>query len=196
MRILVHDYGGYAFAVQLTRALAQRGHRVCYAYCASLQTTPRGVLRHHADDAPGLEIKGLELAEPLEKYAFVKRWKQEREHGRLIVREVERFGPDVVLSANAPLDAQRRLLRTCRARGVRFVFWLQDLIGIATHRILRKKIPVLGEIVGRYYRGLERTLLRQSDAVVAITEDFRPILRTYAVDEARMHVIENSILGR
>ncbi len=191
MRILVHDYGGYAFAVQLSRALAQRGHRVCYAYCASLQTTPRGVLRHHADDTPGLEIKGLELAEPFEKYAFVKRWKQEREHGRLIAREVERFGPDVVLSANAPLDAQQRLLRTCRERGIPFVFWLQDLIGIATHRILRKKIPVLGEVVGRYYRGLERTLLRQSDAVVAITEDFRPILRTYAVDEARMHVIEN-----
>ena len=191
MRILVHDYGGYAFAVQLSRALAQRGHRVCHAYCASLQTTPRGVLNPYADDTPNLEIKGLELAEPLEKYAFFKRWKQEREHGRLIAREVERFGPDVVLSANAPLDVQRHLLRTCRARGVRFVFWLQDLIGMATHRLLRKKIPVLGEVVGRYYRGLERRLLRHSDAVVAITEDFRPILRAYGVDETGIRVIEN-----
>ncbi len=191
MRILVHDYGGYAFAVQLSRALAQRGHRVCHAYCASLQTTPRGVLTPYADDTPNLEIKSLELAEPLEKYAFFKRWKQEREHGRLIAREVERFGPDVVLSANAPLDAQRHLLRTCRGRGVRFVFWLQDLIGMATHRLLRKKIPVVGEVVGRYYRGLERRLLRHSDAVVAITEDFRPILRAYGVDETGIRVIEN-----
>ena len=191
MRILVHDYGGYAFAVQLSRALARRGHTVCHAYCASLQTTPRGVLNQYADDTPTLEIQALELVEPLEKYAFFKRWKQEREHSRLIAREVERFGPDVVLSANAPLDAQQRLLRTCRARGIRFVFWLQDLIGIAAHRLLRKKIPVLGEAVGRYYRNLERRLLRRSNAVVSITEDFRPLLRTYGVDEAAIRVIEN-----
>lgn len=189
MRILVHDYGGYAFAVQLSRALAQRGHQVCHAYCASLQTTPRGVLRR--DDTPGLEINGLELAEPLEKYAFFKRWRQERAYGRLIAREVERFGPDVVLSGNAPLDAQQRLLRTCQARGVRFVFWLQDLIGIATHRLLRTKIPALGEVVGRYYRGLEWRLLRQSDAVVSITEDFCDLLRAYGVTETRLRVIEN-----
>ena len=191
MRILVHDYGGYAFAAELSRALAQRGHTVCHAYCASLQTTPRGVLTQYADDTPTLEISGLELADPLEKYAFFKRWKQEREHGRLIAREVERFGPDVVLSANAPLDAQQQLLRTCRARDIRFVFWLQDLIGVATHRLLRKKIPVLGEVVGRYYRDLERRLLRRSDAVVAITEDFEPILWAYGVDESSIRVIEN-----
>ncbi len=191
MRILVHDYGGYAFAVQLSRVLARRGHTVCHAYCASLQTTPPGVLTRQADDAPGLTIKGLELAEPLDKYAFVKRWRQEREHGRLIAREVERFGPDVVLSGNAPLDAQKQLMAACRTHGARFVFWLQDLLGIATHRLLRKKMPVLGEAVGRYYLLLERALLRRSDAVVLITEDFRPIMREYGVDEASTHVIEN-----
>ena len=40
MRILVHDYAGHPFQVQLSRALAQRGHDVLHAYCASLQTTP------------------------------------------------------------------------------------------------------------------------------------------------------------
>jgi glycosyltransferase involved in cell wall biosynthesis len=41
------------------------------------------------------------------------------------------------------------------------------------------------------YMARERRLLRRSDAVVAITEDFRPILRGYGVDDRRVHVIEN-----
>ncbi|MFQ5572264.1 MAG: glycosyltransferase family 4 protein [Rhodothermales bacterium] len=191
MRILVHDFGGYAFAVQLSRALAQRGHTVCHAYCASLRTTPPGIPARQPEDAARLEIKGLELAAPLDKFAFVKRWRQEREHGRLIAREVERFRPDVVLSGNAPLDAQRMLLAACRTRNIRFVFWLQDLIGVAAHRLLRKKIPLLGEVVGRYYLRLEQSLLRRSDAVVLITEDFLALMRDYGVREATTHVIEN-----
>ena len=191
MRILVHDYGGYAFAVQLSRALARRGHTVCHAYCASLQTTPPGVLTRHADDAAGLTIHGLQLTAPLDKYAFVKRWRQEREYGRLIAREVERFRPEVMLSGNTPLDAQKHLMAVCRKHGIRLVFWLQDLLGIATHRLLRKRLPLLGEAVGRYYLGLERTLLRRSDAVVLITEDFRPIMHSYGVKDAALHVIEN-----
>jgi len=191
MRILVHDYGGYAFAVQLSRALARRGHTVCHAYCASLRTTPPGVQHRQADDVAGLDIKDLTLGAPLEKYAFVKRRRQEREYGRLIAREVARFRPDVVLSGNTPLDAQHLLLRACRAQGVPFVFWLQDLLGVATHRLLRTRVPFMGTVVGRYYMRLEQDLLRRSDAVVAITEDFRPVLRTYGVDEAVTHVIEN-----
>ena len=191
MRILVHDYGGYAFAVQLSRALARRGHTVCHAYCASLQTTPPGVLTRQTDDAAGLTIHGIKLAAPLDKYAFVKRRRQEREHGRLIAREVERFRPEVVLSGNAPLDAQKQLMAACRKHGIRFVFWLQDLLGIATHRLLRKRLPLLGEAVGRYYLGLERTLLRRSDAVVLITDDFRPIMHGYGVKDDALHVIEN-----
>ncbi len=190
MRILLHDYGGYAFAVQLSRALAQRGHTVCHAYCASLQTTPPGV-HETQEEAPRLTIKGIHLAEPLDKYAFVKRWRQEREHGRLIAQEVKQFRPDVVLSGNAPLDAQQRLLATCQKHHIPFAFWLQDLLGLATHRLLRKKIPVLGEVVGRHYLRLEQTLLRHSDAVIAITEDFVPILRDYGVNEATTQVIEN-----
>lgn len=191
MRILVHDFGGYAFVLPLSRMLAKRGHTVLHAFCASLQTTPRGPLRSQPDDPAGFEVKGLALGAPLEKYNYVKRWQQENEYGRLAVREVETFRPDVVIAANMPLDSQRRLVRACRKRNIRFVFWLQDLIGIATHRLLRRKIPVLGEAVGRYYLRLEQSLLQQSDAVVMITEDFRSILHDYGLSDTRLHVIEN-----
>ncbi|MGI9174068.1 MAG: glycosyltransferase family 4 protein [Rhodothermales bacterium] len=191
MRILVHDYAGHPFQAQLSRALARRGHTVRHAYCASLQTTPLSVAERPGADADTFEIADLRLAQPLEKYAYFRRWRQENAYGRLVAAEVDRFRPDVVLSGNTPLDAQRLLLRRCRARDVRFVFWVQDLIGVASERLLRKAIPGLGAFIGSYYARLERRLLRQSDQVVLITDDFRPLLRRWAVPEAKMHTIEN-----
>ena len=191
MRILVHDYAGHSFPVQLSRALARRGHDVLHAYCASLQTTPLSVADRDPADPERFEVASLRLPRPLEKYAYLRRWQQENAYGRLIAAEVDRFRPKVVLSGNAPLDAQRRLMRRCRARDVRFVFWVQDLIGVASERLLRKAVPGLGAAVGRYYARLERRLLRRSDAVVLITDDFRPMLRRWAVPEARLHTIEN-----
>lgn len=35
--ILLHDYGAYAFTLELARALARRGHRVAYAYSGDLR---------------------------------------------------------------------------------------------------------------------------------------------------------------
>ncbi|HYE96139.1 MAG TPA: glycosyltransferase family 4 protein [Rubricoccaceae bacterium] len=191
MRILSNDFGGYPYPVQLARALARRGHTVLHTYCASLQTTPQGTLAPLPDDPSSVEVKALRLREPLEKYAFVKRWRQEREYGRLVAAEVARFRPDVVLSANTPLDAQQMLAKATRAHGARFVFWLQDVIGIAAERILKKKLPGVGALVGKHYVRLEASQLRRSDAVVPITDDFRAILRDWGVDEARVTTVEN-----
>ncbi|EQD56305.1 hypothetical protein B2A_05326, partial [mine drainage metagenome] len=50
MHLLIHDYGGHAFIVQLARALARRGHRVTLLYNASNPTTPKGGLARRDDD--------------------------------------------------------------------------------------------------------------------------------------------------
>lgn len=191
MRLLIHDYAGHPFQVQLSRHLAGRGHEVLHAYCGSLQTTPRGALQPQADDPPSFAVEGLRLNRALEKYSFFTRWRQENAYGRLLVDAVDRFAPDVVLSGNTPLDAQRQLLRHARERGVGFVFWVQDLIGVASARLLKVKIPIVGGLVGRYYADMERSLLRESDGIVLITEDFRPIMDEWDVARDRTTVIEN-----
>ena len=191
MRILLHDFAGHPFQVQLSRELARRGHTVRHAYCASLQTTPRGALTKTAEDPESLEINGLALKKLLEKLSFLTRWRQENAYGRILARQLDEFEPDVVLSANTPLDAQRRLQAACRRRGVRFVYWVQDLIGVATKRLLPTHIPIIGTLVGEYYERLERRLLRNSDALVLITDDFLPIMQAYGIKKERLHVIEN-----
>jgi glycosyltransferase involved in cell wall biosynthesis len=172
MRILVHDFAGHPFQVQLSRALARRGHTVLHAYCASLPTTPQA-MTVQPDDPATLEIRGLALPEPIDKQAFVRRWQQERAYGRLAAATLRDFLPDIILSANTPLDAQQRLLKVAHEVNARFVFWVQDLIGLAAERLLREKIPVAGAVVGAYYARMERMLLERSDALVLITDDFR-----------------------
>ena len=191
MRILSNDFGGYAHPVQLARELARRGHEVLHTHCASLTTTPGGATAPCPDDPAGFETRGIALARPLEKYRFVQRFAQEREYGHLLAQAARAFRPDVVLSANTPLDAQRILLRETRALGAGFVFWLQDLIGVAAENILRAKLPVAGALIGQHYVRMEARMLRESDHVVVITDDFRPLLSRWGVPEKRITTIEN-----
>jgi colanic acid biosynthesis glycosyl transferase WcaI len=191
MRILVHDFGGYPYPIQLSRSLARRGHEVLHAYCGSLTTTPGGNFSYRDDDPPAFRISRIDLSRPLNKFSFVTRWRQENAYGRLAAQELTRFHPDVVISANTPLDAQRTLLHTSRQLGIPFIFWVQDLLGVAADRILRKKLPGVGALAGTYYLRLEQSLLQQSSAVVLITDDFRPIMQVWSVPEERLFTVEN-----
>lgn len=190
MRLLVHDFAGHPFQIQLSRELARRGHVVTHAYCASLTTTPQGTLQHQDDDPPTFEIVPIHLARPIQKQAFFTRWRQELKYGHLISDLARTLRPDAILSGNTPLDAQARLLRTAKALDARFVFWAQDLIGIATKRFLRGKIPFAGAWIGQYYESLEKRLLQKSDALVLISEDFRAEVPA-RLPQDRIHSIPN-----
>ncbi len=189
-RILVHDYSGHPFQVQLARSLARRGYEVLHVYSASFQT-PKGDLAPRPGDPPGFRIAGLTLSEPFQKSSFLKRRAQEIEFGRLVAGEIKRFRPDIVLSANAPLDTQGVIHKAARACGARFVFWLQDIYSEAIGRFLPATFPLIGNAVARRYQRLEFGLLRASDHVVAITDDFVPYLWLNGITPDRISVIEN-----
>ena len=190
MRILIHDYSGHPFQVQLSRTLAARGHAVRHVYCASFQT-PRGNLKRQPNDPEGFEIRAVALDRPFLKDAFFRRRRQEIAIGQLVAGQISDFGPDVVISSNAPLDAQAVILKEAQRQNARFVFWLQDIYSEAIRRILSKKIPGAGTLVGLVYQNLEYRLLRQSDHVVPIAEDFVPLLKRRGVDANQITVVEN-----
>jgi glycosyltransferase involved in cell wall biosynthesis len=190
LKILVHDYTGHPFQVQLSRSLAARGYRIRHVYSASFQT-PRGALARRADDPDTFEIGGIRLKEEIAKYSFIKRRGQEREYGRLLAEEVDRFDPDVVISSNTPPDAQAILQKRCLDRNRKFVFWLQDVFSVAIERVLRPRLPVLWWPIAAHYRRLERTMLARSDRIVLITDDFRSAIDWRRTPREAIHVIEN-----
>ncbi|HYO26216.1 MAG TPA: glycosyltransferase family 4 protein [Lacipirellulaceae bacterium] len=190
MRVLVHDYCGHPFQVQLSRALAARGHDVLHLYNGSFQT-PRGALAKRGDDAPGFDVGPIDLGEMVPKTGFRRRLQLEIKYGRLLTEACDLFAPDVVLAANTPSIPQRRLVRHCRRRGIRHYFWVQDIYGIAAYSLLKRRIPVLGHAVGRYFMHLDRQSARGSDALVVITDDFRPVFEGWGVPSDRIHVVHN-----
>ena len=190
MRILVHDYSGHPFQVQLSRELARRGHVVLHLHCSSF-LTGKGSVEQRDDEPETFSVEAIDLGEPFQKYSARKRWPQERRYGRLCADRIERFGPDVVLSSNTPLFSQQILVRRTRQTGARFVFWQQDVYSIAMQNIARRKLPVLGGLLGRVFVRMERTMLAKSDWVVPISDDFVPVLRRWGIDESSIMVVEN-----
>jgi colanic acid biosynthesis glycosyl transferase WcaI len=190
VRILVHDYSGHPFQVQLSRALAWRGHTVLHLHAAFFQT-PKGRLARTAEDPPGFAVEGLELGEPFAKYRFFARRAQEQAYGAIVAGRAAAWRPDLVLCANMPLDPLAGLAAWCRRARVPFVFWIQDIYSLAIDRLLRRRLGPLGAAIGAYYRRLEARVARESAALVAITEDFRPTLEGWGVAADRIFVIEN-----
>jgi len=81
--------------------------------------------------------------------------------------------------------------QAARACGARFVFWQQDVISAAARRVLGRRSRLVGAAAELLVARLEGRLLRRSDAVVAISDDFVPLLRRWRVAEDRIAVIEN-----
>jgi colanic acid biosynthesis glycosyl transferase WcaI len=190
LRIVLHDYPGHAFPIQLSRALARRGHEVLHLYFEQFQS-PRGPLAKRSDDPPTLTIEGLRLPGAFRKYDLIRRALMERKYAQTLVARVAAFRPDIVFGGNGPLDPQAALLGWSKMAGLGFVFWLQDFYGVAIDRILRRKLPVLGALIGWRYRRLEQLLWRGSDRIVAIADDFLPMLDRAGVARDRVSVIEN-----
>lgn len=190
MKIIVHDYAGHPFQVQLSRALARRGHQVLHLYSASTPNA-HGSVSKLAGDPDSFNCYGVYISQPFQKYSLLKRRFQEVEYGKLVRKEVERYKPEVIISANTPLDAQKILLKQCRQHNIKFVYWVQDLFGVALKNILSNKYGPLGKIVAAYYEWLEGSLLAKSDQLIVITEDFVDILMKRNIVKDKIHVIYN-----
>lgn len=189
-RVLIHDYAGHPFQVQLSRELARRGYEVLHLYFGH-NNTPKGNLEKKITDPETFTVEGVYTKEPIRKYSYIKRWLQEIEYGNLMAARINTFKPDFLLSANTPLDSQKIIMRACSQVGTKFIFWLQDVSGLAAMKLLSRKIPVLGSLVGWYHIQLERHMLRTSHQVVLISEDFKPIVQEWQVDLKLIKVIPN-----
>lgn len=189
MRLLLHDYSGHPFQVQLSRALARRGHTVLHLSCPSYRSG-KGALERRDDDPDGFSVEFIRLSSDFSKYSPVRRWVQEVAYGRRLARRVEAFAPDVVLSGNTPLFSQRILARSCRRSSIPFVFWQQDIYSFGMKSAVAG-LPVIGTHVGDRFVAMERRLLLDSDGIVVISEDFLPTLDVWQIPTDRVEVIEN-----
>jgi colanic acid biosynthesis glycosyl transferase WcaI len=187
-RIIVHDYGGYPFPVDLSRALAGRGHHVLHLHCSAYRSG-KGALERRPADPLTFTSEAVPLAR-FDKHALLRRATQEWSYGRTLSRRIAVARPDVVISANTPLVSQMLALRASRRVGSSFVYWLQDLISVAGRRLVGERVP-FGDALAFPLTILERRMLAASDSVIAISDDFRSTLEGWGIPPASVAVIEN-----
>jgi glycosyltransferase involved in cell wall biosynthesis len=190
MRIVICDYAGHPFQVELSRTLAHRGHSVLHLHFADLQA-PKGELATQSGDSPNFHVEGIRTGAKFDKGRLLRRRLLDARVGKLMTARAIAFAPDVVVGCNMPLDAQKKLRRACAVRDVPFVFWLQDLLSKATYHFLSEKLGLPGRAIGRSYMRLEAQLLKSSDAIVAISDKFLDPLAQWRVDTHKVRVVPN-----
>lgn len=190
MKIAIHDYAGHPFQLDLSRALARRGHTVGHFYFAG-DKGPKGATRRLPDDPESFSIQPIYLPEDYSKTQFIRRAISDMNYGREAAKQIAAFAPDVVLSANTPLESQRFLLSTTHAMNSAFIFWMQDFYSLAVQRLFGKRWFGLGWAISQYYLSLEKKLLKKGDAIVYISHDFAESSRTFNIETKRTEVIPN-----
>lgn len=195
-RVVVHDFSGHPFQVQLARELGRRGYRSTHLYCPSFQT-PRGRVGDESGTADAdainqnFESIPIPLFRPFAKYSGGRRLLQEIEYGFRAARAISKQNPDVVLTANTPLIAAVLLQVLLLGKRFPIVFWQQDVYSVAMAGHLERKGGLLGRLAGMVLIRFEKWLLRSSDRVVVISEDFLETLDEWGTDLDRVSVIEN-----
>lgn len=192
MKILIHDYTGHPFQVQLSRELGRLGHDVVHGFAGGL-LTPRGELKRRPDDPPGLEFREYPMDPEYRrhKYSFLRRYRYEARYGLGVAADIRRWRPDLVVSGNTPSQPQLELAKATREVGGKFVAWVQDFYGIAVDKLARKKLPVIGALAGAWYRRLDDQAFALSSGVIVITDDFTPLVEAAGVPRERILVLPN-----
>lgn len=190
MRILINDHAGHPFQVHLSRKLAARGHDVLHLYCASLQT-PHGAIKKTKGDPNSFNVSGVHLSEDFNRYGLISRWRQEKELGKKLCKIANSFSPDVIISANTPLRTQSALLDVSRSLNAKFIYWVQDILGIAIRKNLIKKLSLLGNAIGKYLQFFEYQLLKNSDHIILISGDFKSYIPDKLSTTNKISIIEN-----
>jgi colanic acid biosynthesis glycosyl transferase WcaI len=175
MRILVHDYSGHPFQVELSSELARRGHDVTHSYCAAY-VSGKGKLD---DPASPVEFEPIGCGEVVDKLAFRKRIVQELRFGVQLARQVRRRDPEVVMVANTPVPSMALLAAYLWLRRIPLVLWHQDVQGIAIKSFAGAKLGKAFRLVAGVIGRGERWVARRSAAVVVIADSFVDVHRAW-----------------
>ena len=185
LKILIHDYAGHPFQTSLSKELARLGHNVTHAYFAQ-DEGPKGMM-----SSDKFKFVPISIKKKYSKKNFIARRFGDIEYGKEVGKLISEFKPNIVLSGNTPTEAQEIILKNSKKHKAVFIYWCQDFYSIAAKLILKKKIPLLGNLVGSYYSFLEKRQMQKADHIVLITKNFLRQIKKWRINEKRVSVIEN-----
>jgi colanic acid biosynthesis glycosyl transferase WcaI len=179
-RIVLNDFAGHAFMVDLAEALKSAGHETTYAFCDT------NLSPHGSFESASVSVVPISTKRPFEKYKVARRVVAELEYGWGSARLIRRRQADVVILNNLPLLSLAAPLLVGRMRGAHRVIWLQDVQSGLVAGVTGKQ-----GIASRVAHRVEGFLLRRADTVIAISDGLARSAQEFGVTADRIHVIEN-----
>lgn len=186
MKIILHDYCGHPFQIDLSKELANRGYEVLHIFSSS----SGGPKANFISEDRLLKIRDIRVKENA-KNSFIRRAVNELNYGRKLSKIVKQFNPNLVISCNTPILAQKRTHRRLIKHNIPHIHWFQDIRSIAAKKILTNKFSTPGKIIAKYFEITETKYLEESKHIINITDDFVPYLKEIGISENKMTTILN-----
>ena len=146
MKILIHDFAGHPFQLDLSRELANRGHEVTHAYFAE-DPGPKGVMQDYRSSTGHVYVRPISVGRPYSKGNFISRLACDLKYRTKIAEVLKAQDFDVVLSSNTPTWVQGSILCRTQSQGAAFVYWCQDFYSIAVASLFKKKLGIFSIII-------------------------------------------------
>lgn len=180
MRLLVHDFSGHPFQVELSRELSARGHDVTHSFCAAY-TSGKG----HLEAEPGETIvfDPIGTSTTIAKTDFVRRLFTELRFGVELIAQVRRRRPEVVVFSNTPIPSLVLVVAYLAVRRIPWVLWHQDVQAVAITSFAGQQLHPIFRLVGRVIGWAERWCARRAAGVVVIAESFLEVHRSWGTAE-------------
>lgn len=191
MKILVHDYAGHPFQMQLSVNLASRGAVVTHAYFAGDQGPKGSISESEFANGGSVRLAPLGQASGYSKSRLFKRILSDLAYQRVLTSFIRQGAFDIVISGNTPLWIQGSAIRATAKSGGKFVFWCQDFYSIAVSDFLRSKVGVFSAMPSLLLRAWDQMQMRASTHIVHITPHFIKQTDAWGISQDRISVIPN-----
>ena len=186
MKILVNDYSGHPFLFELSQHLSKK-YKIIHSYAQYFETPKANF--NEKSQCKNLKIVPIKIKQKFKKDNFFSRRSNDVFYGKKIINLIEDQKPKIIICAQVPLDPLYEIIKYCKSNKIKTVFWMQDIYSVAISKILNKKIPLIGRLIGKYYFYLEKKCEHLSDKIIVISPDFKKFLDKESLSKTK--VIEN-----
>lgn len=165
-KVVVFDFPGHPFVHQLTRELSNEDKFEIYHLYNPKQLGPKSNFLINENEIV------IEVSKSFSRN-FYKRFFDEIIYCFISIYKIIRIKPDVMITSSMPLIPLFFISLMKYILNFKFIFWVQDIISLATSKILARKNNPLSKIISSLFEWMEFSIVGRSDSIIFITEDFK-----------------------
>ena len=173
MKILISDYSGHPFPFELSQILSKK-YDVIHNYAQYFETPKANFKTKNI--SLKLKIKPTKIKSRFVKDNFISRRSNDILYGKTLIQLITEQKPNIVICCQLPLDPLYEVISYCKSNQIKTIFWMQDIYSEAIGRILNKKFPLFGKLIGKYYFYKEKKCEYMCDKIIVISSNFKKFI--------------------